>query len=135
MSEREVVDWISYEDTLEEPYSAAENIGTLGGWFDDGHRWEDFIERWKPRVQPHYEALREAILERELQRGGDWHQRSETGVAVFDDGRIATFSYRAWGDLLAAVWSTELDRDLNYMAFYMDMTRPEDLGGPSEEEA
>jgi hypothetical protein len=46
-------------------------------------------------------------------------QREVEGVPVFEDETISTFSYRAWGDLLSAIWSEEENKDYNYMAFYM----------------
>jgi hypothetical protein len=32
---------------------------------------------------------------------------------------VATFSYRGWGDIMAAIWSEEENKDYNYMDFYM----------------
>jgi hypothetical protein len=82
-------------------------------------RWKDYLEAWKPEAHPYAEALRAAILKLQLREGGDWHQNDANGVPVFSDGTVATFSYRAWGDLLAAVWSEAEDKDYNYMRFYM----------------
>lgn len=62
--------------------------------------------------------MRQAIIARGLRRGGDWHQNSAPGVPVFDDGSVATFTYRAWGDLLAAVWANADGRDYSYVDFY-----------------
>jgi hypothetical protein len=94
-----------------------ESVGGLGGFFKDGMRWQDYAAR---NPGPHYEALRLAIVERGLKRGGDWHQNSDDGCPVFSDGTSGTFTYRAWGDLLAAVWSEHEGRDYSYMDFYMD---------------
>jgi hypothetical protein len=42
---------------------------------------------------------------------------------VFDDGTVGGFSFRAWGDLLAAVWNTaEGTTKYSYMSFYMSLT-------------
>lgn len=114
----EVVRWISGADADKYP----EAFGGLGGWFNfkqKGQRWKDYIENVKEEYHPYAEALRREILRRKLREGGDWHQHSEEGTPVFSDETVANFSYRAWGDLLAAVWSEEENRDYHYMNFYM----------------
>jgi hypothetical protein len=110
-----VTHWTSYEaaQELESPFER------MGGFFRKGMRWADYLMQW-PEFPEYSEALREAIIIRALKQGGDWHQHDEEGVPVFSDGTAATFSYRAWGDLLAAIWSTEEDKDYGYMDFYMD---------------
>jgi hypothetical protein len=50
-------------------------------------------------------------------------------VPVFDDGAIATFSFRAWGDLMAAIWADTDGRRHGYMDYYMDCCL-EDAGIP-----
>ena len=55
-----------------------------------------------------------------LKQGGDWHQNDPKGVPVFNDGTVAMFSFRAWGDLMAALWAEHEDCDYSYMDFYMD---------------
>lgn len=119
-----VVRWTSGDEELEVSF------GSLGGWFNAGHihgperggvghRWRDYIDGMEPKGVEYAEALRAEILRLGLTRGGDWHQ-GEEGTPVFSDGTCASFSYRAWGDLLAAVWSEEHDLDYTYMSFYMD---------------
>jgi hypothetical protein len=49
---------------------------------------------------------------------GQEHQYN-SGVPVFSDGKVATYTYRGWGDLMAAIWATEEDKDYHYMDFYM----------------
>lgn len=116
-SERHVVRWVPYDQA---DFSGAVNIGDWGGSIQNGMRWADFLAGVDPRHFGHFEALRRTILARQLRRGGDWHQHTKHGAPVFDDGAVATFSMRGWGDLLAAIWSTEQDRDYEYMDFYMD---------------
>ena len=111
MTERSVVEWRAYDE------DAKREIGGLGGWFNDGHRWSDFAESVPPEHMPYYEAVRRAVVEGEIREGGDWHQ--DRGCPVFDDGTVLQCSYRAWGDLMAAIWSTEEDRDYSYIYFYM----------------
>lgn len=106
--------WISYAESDGMPESA----GGIGGFFSPGMRWDDYAAECPGQ---YYEALRDAVIARKLKRGGDWHQQADDGVPVFSDGTIATFSYRAWGDLLAATWSTHENKDYEYFDFYMDL--------------
>lgn len=109
----EVVDYIRYEDGE----GMEENLSTFGGMFENGMRWEDYQATWKDSAYPHLFALRKSIIELEIRHGGDWHQRE--GCPVYSDGSVTRMSMRAWGDLLAAIWSTEDNKDYNYMDFYM----------------
>jgi hypothetical protein len=112
---RKVVDWINYDEIGER----AEAIGGMGGFFSDGMRWKDYIEIWIDEVKPYAEAIRESVLQRGSLMTGDQHQYSANGVPLFDDGKVGSFSCRAWGDLMAAIWSEAENKDYNYMAFYM----------------
>lgn len=122
-----VVDWISWDESE----GKDEAVGGLGGFFNAGNifteekgydeenktgmRWQDYLDAWNEKHHPYLEALREAIVEGNIRRGGFWHQ--EQGVPVFEDGTIGGFSMRAWGDLMAAVWSEEEDKDYCYADF------------------
>lgn len=130
-----VIDWISNDAAEGKPDAP---IGGMGGWFGKGgedgwsgnHRWADYLAKWKEPSHPYAEALRDAIVERRIWECGDWHQsESCTGVPLFEDGTVATFSFRAWGDLLAAVWSEQLGRSYCYMDFYYadPAAKPEDF--------
>ena len=112
-----VIGWISYNDI--EDYMEDDCIGGFGGFFKDGMRWKDYIYIYNNKGKEYAEALREAILERELKCSGEQHQYGEGYIPVFSDGTIASFTYRSWGDLMAAVWSEEENKDYNYMHFYM----------------
>jgi len=112
-----VVDWGSYDELHD---TRELSIDTLGGFFDNGMRWCDYISRWGTDAIPYIEALRQEIETNRIRRGGDWHQEDPHGVPIFEDGTIATFSYRAWGDLQAAIWSECEDYDYCYMDFYME---------------
>jgi hypothetical protein len=109
-----VIKWISSEeaDKLET------SIGGLGGWFSEGHRWGDYLAILSKNQIQYAEALREDIIKRQIKESGSWHQNSDIGTPVFEDNTIGSFSFRAWGDLLAAIWSTEENRDSHYMEFY-----------------
>lgn len=121
-----VTEWISPERAE----SLTESFGGMGGWFGSGkdengahvwnapHTWADYLDHFKPEAHPYAEALRRAIVERRVWECGDWHQNSDDGTPMFEDGTYASFSFRAWGDLLAAVWTEQLGRQYCYMDFY-----------------
>lgn len=116
---RKVTDWID----LGESEGKEEAIGGIGGFFNagmiHGMRWKDYIEIWKDETKPYAEAIRKNVIENNIKITGEKHQSSSNGVPLFDDGKIGSFSYRAWGDLMAAIWSEEESKDYNYMNFYM----------------
>ena len=123
-----VVKWISNKDAS----AREEAVGGFGGWFgydeDNGnsqklvkahHRWKDYIAIWAPEAQPYLEAIRVSVLAKGLRLAGEQHQYTEEGVPLFNDGKVAAFSFRGWGDLMAAIWSEAEDKDDGYMDFYM----------------
>ena len=116
-SMRHVIGWVS---TASIESRQLVDVGGWGGSVAEGDGWREFIAEIGEPFVPHYEALRRAIIARGLRRGGDWHQRAPDGVPVFDDGAIGTFSFRAWGDVMAATWATQDGRAYGYMDFYMD---------------
>jgi hypothetical protein len=110
----EVVEWTNCEDKREDSF------GSLSGFFENGMRWKDYVERFTDEGRVRAEALRRGIIAKGIRRGGFWHQcqsGNDDGVPVFSDNTVANFSMRAWGDLLAAVWSQEEDTDYNYCQF------------------
>ena len=122
-----VVAWISDDDTGEREVA----LGGWGGWFgfdreenDEKrgkahHRWKDYVEDLPPECVPYAEALREACVKHNIRITGLQHQNEANGVPVFSAGKIGSFSFRAWGDLMAAIWSEAENRDYNYMDFCM----------------
>lgn len=113
-----VIEWIAYEDVGDR----LDSIGGMGGWFnwkEKGKRWKDYIAYKSEEERPYAEAIRESVLELKIRAGGDWHQHSDGGVPLFEDNTVGTFSYRAWGDIMAAIWSEAEDKDYTYMDFYM----------------
>lgn len=116
MDAHEVARWVSYESAKDMDTA----VDTMGGWVQPGVRWDDYLKCWPDAPKPYIEALRSEIIKIKLRKGGDWHQYSCAGVPVFEDDRVALFSYRGWGDLLAAVWNTEeVDAPYSYLDFYM----------------
>lgn len=119
-----IVKWVSYEEASKLP----EAVGGMGGWFghsdptpenpigkEVSHRWKDYLDMWKPEGHPYVEAIRAAVLEGNIRNGGFWHQKE--GCPVFEDGKAACFSMRAWGDLMAAIWSEKENKDYSYCDF------------------
>ena len=51
---------------------------------------------------------------------GQDHQNANTGVPVFSDGTCLRASMRAWGLIMAAIYSAIDEVDLSYMDFYVD---------------
>lgn len=111
-----VTSMISYEQAG----NYTESFGGMGGFFGAGMRWKDYLDAFEEEKWPYAEAVREYIIANAIKRGGDWHQNSDQGVPLFHDGTVATFSFRAWGDLMAAIWSEEENRNYSYMDFYME---------------
>ncbi len=50
---------------------------------------------------------------------GEAHQNALTGVPVFSDGTCLRASMRAWGQIMAAIYSAVDGINLSYMDFYM----------------
>ncbi|MFD2720175.1 hypothetical protein ACFST9_15735 [Hymenobacter monticola] len=102
------------------------NLDNLGGSysFKEGMRWPDYIAGYASEWYPYLEAIRQSIIERGVWAGGDWHQYSDNGAPVVAGGHFMVCSFRSWGDLMAAVWSSELNRDFSYIDFYMDGRLP-----------
>ena len=109
-----VVEWIAYDDSDEIEVS----FGGLGGVFKHGMRWKDYINNLSDHSKKYAEAIRKSVLENEIRIKGDDHQHGGSGVPVFDDGTCTSMSYRAWGDIMAAIWAEKEDTDYCYMDFY-----------------
>jgi hypothetical protein len=114
---RQVVRWIAFADV---DAGDDQDIGGWGGSINKGDGWSEYIANIDEKCVAYYEALRDAILRRGLRRGGDWHQFAPDGVPLFRDGVFASFSFRGWGDLMAAAWADTDGRRHGYMDYYMD---------------
>jgi hypothetical protein len=110
--ERRVVDWIADDGSREV------SVGGLGGWFKDGDRWEDYITQCDPHLRPYIEAIKVSVLASGRFICGNEHQDSDDGTPLFDDGTVGGFSFRAWGDLMAAIATLYDGQDHHYMEFY-----------------
>ncbi len=110
-----VKEWITYKKAEAGNYDVF--YRGIGGWFDEGHRWKDYIEVFDDKVKPYLEAIRKEIVKNNYKFGGYTHQLEM--IPIFSDNTIGFFSYRAWGDLMSAIWAEEENKDYNYMDFYM----------------
>lgn len=109
----------------------------MGGWFGfeneaggaaisgspKDHRWEDYIDGMDEQSIKCAERIRSLVLAKwpeGIPLGGFWHQ-GQTGdektVPVAACGGMATFSMRAWGDIIAAIMSSRDDKNYSYTDF------------------
>jgi len=115
--------WVSWHegDSLDKA-----PIGGMGGWFNSNlvhkpkepttHVWKDYIDTFKGECHLYLQALKEEILRCDYQITGEQHQAGY--VPVFSDGKAGLFTYRGWGDFMAAIYSTK-EKPLSYMEYYM----------------
>ena len=89
--------WISWDGSSE--------LDTVHGELKSGNKY--------------YDALKEEFYGTGMKYSGEYHQHSGKGVPLFSDGTVCRRSYRAWGAIMARIW-TELDEvNYKYMDFYM----------------
>lgn len=76
------------------------------------------------------DLVSQAIYDNEYMFAGEDHQNSFTGVPVFSNGTCLRASMRAWGAIMANVYTGPDGERLSYMDFYMslgdDAVLPED---------
>jgi hypothetical protein len=117
------VSWQPYDSIT--PQHVGYNLSDFGGPDDGAADWLAYVMQYPAQWHPHVEAVRQSILDQGIWAGGDWHQESAHGVPMLSDGHFFCFSWRGWGGLLAAVWSSELGEHFTYMDFYMNGRLPE----------
>lgn len=86
------------------------------------------VVKWVPwkggmkenKTQEAEEAIIEEIRANGYAFSGWSHQNEPTGVPMFEDGTVGTYSLRGWGDIMARAWGIlDEENKPNYMAFYM----------------
>ena len=78
----------------------------------------DFLKEFNEDAHPYFEAMRAAILKKKIRQGGFWHQSSDDkGMPLFEDDTVGSFTFRAWGDVMAAIWAEQDGKDYNYVSF------------------
>jgi hypothetical protein len=116
MAEHKVVEWIAYDDIGDRP----DSVGGMGGWFgwERHDTWQDFLDAFSEEKHGYFEAIRESVIERGHWIDGGRHQQCDEGVPLFEDGTVGSFSFRAWGDLMAAIKESVDHQRHDYMEFY-----------------
>ena len=110
-----VKEWIAWPGDENTPVS----IGGLGGWFTEEHTWQDYLDSCTDEAKPYAEALRESIIKEGKWITGEDHQDDDDeGTPLFSDGTIGLFSFRAWGDLMAAISQSVDGKPRSYMSWY-----------------
>ena len=111
-----VVAWVSEDDV---DCDGDDAITWFGGYFVPPMRWEDYLDNTGDSQKPYVEAVRKSVVENKIFLCGDEHQNNHDSIPEFNDGKFLALSMRAWGDLMAAIWAEERDRDYHYLEFYM----------------
>lgn len=111
--------WVSYDEANKLPVAC----GGMGGWVNKDTTWENYITSLPGSQRKYIEALKDEILEKDIHITGGEHQHGGEGVPIFSDDTQAAFTYRAWGDLMAAIWNSFRKVDQidgkGYMDYYM----------------
>ena len=72
-----------------------------------------------PGLREVVQLIGDEIVQYGYSFSGQDHQTAATGVPVFSDGTCLRASMRAWGQIMAAVYSAVDGVNLSYMDFYM----------------
>lgn len=117
--EIKVVGWVHSEYPFKSEDAIIGGLGGFFNWKEKGMRWKNYLYTQPGEWHPYLEALRKEIIENEIKITGETHQYANSGTPLFSDGKIGCWSFRGWGDLMAAIWSEEENKDYTYMDFYM----------------
>ena len=112
---KKIKDWIDYDTACNYDENG---LGGMGGFFKYGMRWDNYVEKFTEEGRLEAEILREGIIENNIKCTGSEQQNGYDCIPLWSDNKVDTFSMRAWGDLMAAIWSTEENKDYSYMDFY-----------------
>lgn len=112
----EIQAWVAFKDLDKYPQNKA---GHLGGWVK-GENFDEYLERYDESVHKYLIAIKEYVIAHQSYSTGEEHQYSSNGIPLFTDGTISAFSWRGWGDLMAAIKNSDTGtQDYQYMDFYM----------------
>ena len=112
-----VVEFISFVEAscmVQHPF--IDELNTIQ--IHEGMRWGDYVNYFKPESRPHLEELREAVIDNHIFCNSWKYQRELMACPLFDDGTSVTYSRVAWANLMAAVWSSEDDKDYTTQDFF-----------------
>ena len=73
-----------------------------------------------PELREIVQLIGDEVVKYGYSFSGQQHQNALTGVPVFSDGTCLRASMRAWGQIMAAIYSAVEGINLSYMDFYMD---------------
>ena len=117
MKKLTIVKWITENEASDKEQNG---IGGMGGFFKEGMRWKDYLDNYIKKAHPLLEELKRSIIKNNIKWTGEEKQENNYNtVPLWSNGKVDTYSWRAWGDLMAAVWSEEENKDYCYMNFYM----------------
>ena len=73
-----------------------------------------------PEVREIVQLIGDEVVKNGYSFSGQEHQNALTGVPVFSDGTCLRASMRAWGQIMAAIYSAVEGVNLSYIDFYID---------------
>ena len=91
----------------------------LAGWSDFECIYPTVLEE-DNMLYVKLNLIKEDIIKKGYRFSGNFHQFGESGVPVFSDGTCFRASMRAWGRLMANIYSEVDGINYSYMFFYMD---------------
>lgn len=94
-------------------------LGGLGGWFQNGHTWQDYENQFTDEGKVLVRELRDKIISHGIACTGEQMDSGARCIPLWDDNTVTGYSWRAWGDLMAAVHNFIDGKPHNYMEFYM----------------
>lgn len=110
---------VEWSDPSDERIDPAKLFSWMGGRIK-GEGWGVYLKSIRPEVWPYLEALKTSVVEKGLRITGQQHDEDDECTPIFSDGRWISLSWRAWGDLMAAIWNTAENTDkYTYMDFYI----------------
>lgn len=110
---------VEWTDPSDERIDSKQIFSWMGGRIK-GEGWDEYLKGIKPEVWPYLEVLKASVIENKLRISGQEHDKDDGCTPIFSDGRWMSLSWRAWGDLMAAIWNTEENANkYTYMDFYM----------------
>jgi len=111
------VSWHPYDSIT--PQHVGYNLSDFDSSEEGAADWPAYVRQYPAEWHPHLEAVRQSIIKQGIWAGGDWHQESPHGMPVVSSGHYWSSTWRDWGELLAAVWNTELSEKFTSMDFYI----------------
>jgi len=116
MNEPLTVEWVDFNDPR---LSDDKTIGWMGGWVR-GEQWDEYLKLIAEQWHPYMNAVKDSIIANNIKCTGSEHSEGEGFTPLFSDGYQLGLTWRAWGDLMAAVWNTAEDTNrYSYTNFYM----------------